>query len=38
MPMQAQRGGGGIAATHSQSRRLKGVGGRHHSPAALPPG
>jgi hypothetical protein len=37
MPMQAQREGGGTAATHSQSRRQKGVGCQHYFPAILPP-
>ena len=35
MPMQAQRGGGGIAPTHSQPWSM---GGQHHTPVALPLG
>ena len=38
MPMQAQWGGGDIATTHSQPRCWKGVGGKQHAAAALPPG
>ena len=37
MPMQAQRGGGDIAPTHSKPPRQMRVGGQSHAPAALPP-
>jgi len=31
MPVQAERDGGGIALSHSQLLRWRGVGGQHHS-------
>jgi len=31
-----QRGGGSLAATHSQPRPSTGVSGHHYAPAALP--
>jgi hypothetical protein len=37
VPLQTQRGAGGIAPTYSQLRRKKGVGGQRHALAALPP-
>ena len=38
VPVQAQRGGGGVAPTHSHPRYKKWMGGQHHVPAALPQG
>ena len=38
MPMQIRTGGEGIVPTSLHPRRYKGVGGQHHTPAALPPG
>jgi hypothetical protein len=38
MPMQAQRGGGDVAATTLQSRLLNEMGGQHQVTAALLPG
>ena len=37
MPTQAQKGGAGIAPTHSKPQRYKGVGNQRHAPAALLP-
>jgi len=35
--MKAQRGGEGVAPTHSQPRRFVGVRDQYQAPAALPP-
>jgi len=36
--MQTQMVGEGIVSTHLHPQCYKGVGGQHHTPAALPPG
>ena len=37
IPTQVQREGVGIAPTHSQSQRQKGMAGQHHTLATLTP-